>query len=445
MRTVRPGCTFALRWEFAIALLTTVDFFFMPYQVAVEATEIARVGERAAHDFVANPLSWPHVIFYIVSIIDGAMIADLVFQTGQRVLVGLGFAETKVDRLLATLQGQQQSGAPVEWDAIAERAVMNGSLLQSPAVLKFLKRGALARFLLTVPLWIAGLTGASHKIFTICHFLRLYRARDLFNYFLKQQAEFAVDVKYVALFKFVTVILATGHWLGCLFYVLAAESHFSDEQFATSWVVGWVRDTFLLFSWRTASQTYQYAVRLPAHGVTGMQAGWHGSCAVEATPGATVGPPIAALLLQVMLFKGFSILTNLGYESSVPERAEEMIVSVIAQNVKVIIDAYILGTLFHYIVKQDPQLEALRSRMAALSNYCKQRSLSADLQRRMADYLRFQQKYTGSHLQMSMSVRHSPSVLLSLVYVSGSAVDHDNMSGSAVDHDNIAIPGARGG
>ena len=107
-----------------------------------------------------------------------------------------------------------------------------------------------------------------------------------------------------------------------------------------------------------------------------------------------------------MLFKGFSILTNLGYESSVPERAEEMVISVIAQNVKVIIDAYILGTLFHYIVKQDPQLEALRGLMTALSNYCTQRSLGVDLQRRMADYLRFQQKHTGSHLQLSLSVRH---------------------------------------
>ena len=106
-----------------------------------------------------------------------------------------------------------------------------------------------------------------------------------------------------------------------------------------------------------------------------------------------------------MLFKGFSVLTNVGYEASVPERADEMVLSVFAQNIKVIIDAYILGTLFHYIVKRDPQLEALKELMDALKKYCVQRNLGSDLHHRMADYLRFQQKRSTSHIQMSLSVR----------------------------------------
>jgi hypothetical protein len=36
----------------------------------------------------------------------------------------------------------------------------------------------------------------------------------------------------------------------------------------------------------------------------------------------------------VMLFKGFSMLTNLGYEVAVPELLFEMVASLIAQNVR---------------------------------------------------------------------------------------------------------------
>ena len=36
----------------------------------------------------------------------------------------------------------------------------------------------------------------------------------------------------------------------------------------------------------------------------------------------------------VMLFKGFSMLTNLGYEVAVPELVTEMACSIVAQNVR---------------------------------------------------------------------------------------------------------------
>jgi hypothetical protein len=100
--------------------------------------------------------------------------------------------------------------------------------------------------------------------------------------------------------------------------------------------------------------------------------------------------------MQVMLFKGFSVLTNLGYETAVPERAEEMIVSIIAQNVKVIIDAYILGTLFHYLVKKDPEVETARELMWGLQSYCQDRKLPSHLVQRMESYLVFQQKHSST-------------------------------------------------
>lgn len=86
------------------------------------------------------------------------------------------------------------------------------------------------------------------------------------------------------------------------------------------------------------------------------------------------------------------MLTNVGYEVAVPERWEELILSLFSQNIKVIIDAYILGTLFHYLVKKDPEVEAARDLMAGLNLYCKERSLPSELTRKMEAHLLFQQR-----------------------------------------------------
>lgn len=50
---------------------------------------------------------------------------------------------------------------------------------------------------------------------------------------------------------------------------------------------------------------------------------------------------------------------------------------------QVIIDAYVLGTLFHYIVKRDPDVEAARELMRGLHAYCKDRQLPTELEAKM--------------------------------------------------------------
>ena len=102
------------------------------------------------------------------------------------------------------------------------------------------------------------------------------------------------------------------------------------------------------------------------------------------------------LHLQVMLFKGFSVLTTLGYEVTVPERESEVVLSFVTQNIKIIIEAYILGTLFHYLVKKDPELEAARDLMGGLQQYCLDRALPGDLTSKMEAYLIFQQKKSSA-------------------------------------------------
>lgn len=85
-----------------------------------------------------------------------------------------------------------------------------------------------------------------------------------------------------------------------------------------------------------------------------------------------------------------------GYEVVVPLRIEELILSVMTQNVKVIIDAYILGTLFSYLVKRDPELMAARDLIRGLSLYCQERSLPGDLIKKLEAHIMFQQKKSSA-------------------------------------------------
>lgn len=64
---------------------------------------------------------------------------------------------------------------------------------------------------------------------------------------------------------------------------------------AVNWVDAWAQQTYIDYDWTTTGTMYDYVV---------------------------------------MLFKGFSILTNLGYEVAVPELLTEMACSIVAQNVR---------------------------------------------------------------------------------------------------------------
>lgn len=150
------------------------------------------------------------------------------------------------------------------------------------------------------------------------------------------------------------------------------------------------------------------------------------------------------------------MLTNLGYESTVPQRSEEMLVAVVSQNIKVIIDAYILvrrmagrrrkrmhaiwtsaallarsprqsqcrqrgaqGTLFHFLVKRDPELEAAREFAASLDEYCSQRRLPKELTDKMQTYLQFQQQHASAVSDHVLKARSSAPRWPSAVFARG--------------------------
>lgn len=52
-----------------------------------------------------------------------------------------------------------------------------------------------------------------------------------------------------------------GHWLGCMYYGLAAYHAFDQSLFRLNWVDAWVQQTDVDFSWLDSSPTYDYVVR----------------------------------------------------------------------------------------------------------------------------------------------------------------------------------------
>lgn len=189
------------------------------------------------------------------------------------------------------------------------------------------------------------------------------------------------------------IILATVHWIGCIYFVIAILSGFSTETYSTNWVDAWTSKTHAAYTWGEDSILFSYIV---------------------------------------IAFKGFSMLTNLGYEVTVPERQVEMVVAIISQNIKVVINAYILGTalaasprevalsercawwkgeglcagtLFHFLVKKDPEMEATKDLMETLHVYCTERRLPAELQKKIRAYLDFQQQHSSAVAEHVTKVR----------------------------------------
>ena len=87
-----------------------------------------------------------------------------------------------------------------------------------------------------------------------------------------------MDVRLVALAKFVFILLSSAHWIGCGYFLLAAKSGFDASTLDMNWVTHWARSSIVGFRWNLASGWYTY---------------------------------------MVLLFKGFTLLTNLGYADPV--------------------------------------------------------------------------------------------------------------------------------
>lgn len=201
----------------------------------------------------------------------------------------------------------------------------------------------LVDWLLVVPIfWTLNSFYAPTVLFWSSQLLRLPRVMAIMTYFKTKELDNSINISTLASVKFVLMIFLAMHWIGCLFYFLAIVSGFDNNAMWQSWVPQYID-------------------------VNGIH-----DTAWDFDPGAR-GNMMSPAAYLLCVYKGLNMLTNLGYEGVSPRRYEELVLSVVVIFVQMVIEAYILGTLFHYLVKPDPLEEAFTMFMQKVDQYCKVR------------------------------------------------------------------------
>jgi hypothetical protein len=99
---------------------------------------------------------------------------------------------------------------------------------------------------------------------------------------VQRQEDLSEDVRIVAFCKFAFIIFATAHWIGCIYFYLASYASFTEDTLNMNWISAWVEQSLVDYTWYKDGGAYMYTV---------------------------------------ILFKGFALLTNMGYEDAVHTRA----------------------------------------------------------------------------------------------------------------------------
>ena len=200
-----------------------------------------------------------------------------------------------------------------------------------------------------------------------------------------------IDVRKTALLKYVAMILGAAHWLGCIWWFLASLHNFD----ASTWVFHYC-DSFL------SPCSEALALGVPAY---------------IAQHGVLKAYSLEDIRERYLLavYWGFQSLTNLGYSDLIPDNAVEMVFAWFLCVFQVSFYAYILGTLFSFVVKKDDNADTYRKSMAALESYCKNRNLPPKLHDSLTKYFEFQLSKSDSDDNNAQVVNSLPSTLLAKV------------------------------
>eukprot|EP00899_Mesostigma_viride_P007204 jgi/Mesvir1/16485/Mv10043-RA.1 len=173
---------------------------------------------------------------------------------------------------------------------------------------------------------------------------RVVRVVRLWGYARALERDIHANVRRVAFVKFLVLVVGVSHTTGCVYYWLARLKHMED----ITWVAQVVRNKTYLPGLDTLAATY-----------------------------------------GLIIYKGFLAMASLGF-GPIHATSYEMVFAIIVLFVQVVVYAYILGTIQHYLVRKDPAAEAQRKQLMALDAYCVSRKLPPELCRRMHEYFMFQ-------------------------------------------------------
>lgn len=269
----RSGTRTASLWEATCALLVAVDFFLTPLATVVDAWEDAyghlaalEEGAELEHSGGDVRMGAARNIFFIVCALDVIFVLNAAFAMAQAMVWDLGFKDMPVDKIVDSAPGvvrtEVKQRSTIAEETLAALTSSAGALTWSGSkTRRTLYFDVSWQLLCMPPLWVAFALHVPPVVQACMHLLRLVRMRILLRYFGARQEDMAADVRWVAGCKFLIIIFSASHWLGCIFYYLAAHSGFSEKLYATNWISAWVEQTFVRFDWETSGPIFTYAVR----------------------------------------------------------------------------------------------------------------------------------------------------------------------------------------
>ena len=182
----------------------------------------------------------------------------------------------------------------------------------------------------------------------------IFRVRYLLQFFKAMDMNLNVAVSSMQAVKFILMIFMSAHWIGSLYFFAARV----QPGGMPTWMDN-LPPIFPLFEKQSAFLT----AKSLSHYV-------------------------------LCLYKGVDGLVSVGYFPIVPTNTLEMILAVSVQYLAIWVSAYILGSLFHYLLvsQKDPLKEAHMKKMDDLTTFMEERHVPMVTQKRLVDYFEFQYK-----------------------------------------------------
>ena len=207
----------------------------------------------------------------------------------------------------------------------------------------------------------------------LAQLFRLIRLRDLGEYMAQLNADLTTNVTVFAIFKFALVVFSVPHWVGCVWWIISSVT--PD------------RTAFHLPSW-----TAQYDMHV---GVPGL---------FDPTRTTAVR---SYMMAQYMAWSG---VASMGYGSITLVKQSEIWFGCLIILVQIVFYAFVLGTLFHYLVRTDENTVKFKELLKAVEEYAVRRRLPPTVARKMLAHFEFQHRKQSSgteaiFLQLPLSLR----------------------------------------
>ena len=180
----------------------------------------------------------------------------------------------------------------------------------------------------------------------------VFRVRYLLHFFKAMDMNLNVAVSSMQIVKFVLMIFMSAHWIGSLSFFAARVQPAGNPTWLDS-----LPPVFPMFERESAFFTAR---------------------------------SLSNYIL--CLYKGVDGLVSIGYFPMVPTNTIEMILALSVQYLAILVTAYILGSLFHYLLvsQKDALKEEHTKKMQNLEYFMEDRHLPMPTRRRLEQYFEFQ-------------------------------------------------------